>query len=707
LFGSEVVTRFTSRVYLIISVVMLFILAYSFMTVIINPDNMTKGNSSPGKIVKNIIVSLLVLVFTPTAFNYAYGVQTSLIKYNVVGKLVLGTENSSTDLNSMSGEFTTTVFTGSFYLADDYSEEAQVMYDTAVVASKMENNINAFSEVIPYVQSGDIEYNFIISTVVGLFVLYILVTFIFDLGLRAVKLAFLELFAPVPALLYMIPGKEKSLNSWFKETLQTFFEVFVRVGVLFFCVYLISEVDRSIDNILGFNQISGFMVRNICRLFVIIGILLFAKQAPQLICDILGIKNDGGLLSLKKRLNDTKEAIAPVLKPIDRTIGAIAGLHYANKARRIGEKVRGKTQSKGQSIMTTAGGLINGFRSGTRNAGYAFDYEMTNQQWYSSPEYEQMTGMKRTAAGIDNRLRNNFGAPSLYREKEAKTELEYNYELSQIELELSRRKQAADEKITKIDDKFDPIIKRDNDYIKGIKDIEDHCNSKVQKEDSEIVIDGIQTAEYDAATQSWKAKTLSTEGNYSAIQAVIDQLKDNENIDPALRTQLITANTKLQKQLGGIYKEAVENGGYTTQSGTYVQVKPDVELSNYKDALKTIISQHGNSLGLDENGNRSYGVIDENSNLKDLHDKLDDIKTNNASGKKNVALVNETATYIDRNGNQVTKTLYEIKDDNDKDEKKKKELSEKKAAEQMALSGYQKMDEITKKGFYKGNRGNK
>lgn len=484
LFSSEALGRFTSRIYLIISVVMLFILAYSFLTVIINPDNMTKGNSSPGKIVKNIIVALIVLVFTPTAFNYAYGFQTSLIKNNVIGKLVLGAEKSE-DIYTMSGEFSTTVFTGSYYLAETHSEEAELYYDTAVMSSKLENNVMAFVDTIPYVQTGDIEYNYIISTVVGIFVLYILLTFIFDLALRAVKLAFLELFAPVPALLYMIPGKEKSLNTWFKDTLQTFFEVFVRIGVLFFCVYLIAEVDRSIDNILGFNQVSGFMVRNICRIFVIIGILLFAKQAPQLICDILGIKYEGGLLSLRKRINDTKEAIkgvaAPVAGAVNRIGGAALGLAAAKRAYKKGIEL-GNKDTAAKRALATFHGLRNGYNGGIRNFGSAYNYEMESQRSYALDSNKSDAEQIKNASL--NALRDNFGFQSRYNDEVREQEIRRDAQLASAYHDLREIESKTRDKIRVIDERHKATLAANQEVNEKAAKYGDEVEAETSKEDN-------------------------------------------------------------------------------------------------------------------------------------------------------------------------------------------------------------------------------
>ena len=694
LFSSDLVADLTNRTYIILSVVMLFALVYSFMTIIINPDKASSSDKAGFGIVKRVIIALVVLVFTPTAFEFAYGVQESVIDNNVIGRLLVG---SSTEFNadSVSGDFVVSLFQGSFYLKQNASDLARLEYQDATISAKLNGDITAYEDVLDYVP-GDVTYNNIISLIVGGFAAYCLVIFCFDLGVRCAKLAFFEMIVPIPALLYIIPGKEGSFKTWTREVLKTFFEVFVRVTIIFFMTYVFNIIGTAFDNgsLLGDLASTGSTVGVAVKLFIIIGLLVFALRAPKLICDILGIKSEG-ILSFKKRWDETKKAVAtattPVRKAVDKGLGTAIGIRYANKAKKIGEDIRGKKQTKFQSFMTTAGGVVNGFRGGYRKAGYAFDYEMSNQQWYSSADYESMTTGKRLISDLDNRMRNNVGAPSLYREKEAQIELDYNYQLAAIENRLSARKHAISNKISAINSAYDPVIKMDNDYISKIKDIEDHCNSRVQKEDSNIVIGGIKSAVWDKKSNSWKSITLSTEGNYASISAINEQLKDMEGLDPALRTKLITENTALLKQLGGKYKQAVENSGYTNGSGVWVDVGPDIDLTNKKKSLDTTIKNYGNLLGLElgVGSERAYTVIDSNSSLKDLHKKIDEIRASNAAGRKEAALSDETITY---EGQTTPETLFVANVKNEEDEKLKKALSEDKAAQTMALSGYKQQE---------------
>ena len=105
-----------------------------------------------------------------------------------------------------------------------------------------------FELIIPFtsaIQDGDLQYLPIVSTLAIGFVIYMLLNFIIDLGIRVFKLAFYQIIAPIPIFMSILPNNEKLLSNWVKIILTTYFEVFVRVasmaGLAYF-VYLINMV---------------------------------------------------------------------------------------------------------------------------------------------------------------------------------------------------------------------------------------------------------------------------------------------------------------------------------------------------------------------------------------------------------------------------------------------------------------------------------
>ena len=490
IFSSDVIGSFTRRVYLIISIVMLFLMAYSFLMVVINPENVTKGNTSVAKIVRNTIISLTVLVLTPTIFEFAYGFQHSVVKSNVIGRIIIGS-NTAVDLSNASGQFSTIVFESSYYIKNPHIEgqeisEAETAYYAAESVAMASNDVTAFSDTIDYVQTGDIEYNFFICAVIGIIVLYLLVTFVFDVALRAVKLAFLQIIAPVPILLYIVPGKDKSMGTWVKESLKTFFELFIRIAILYFGVYIISIVLSTVKegSILGFISNQGILVRNICKLFIILGVLMFIKQAPQLICDILGIKSEPGLLSLKKRLKDSG---------LGAFTGGVLGGAAGATLGVIGAKKYAK--ARGASKKEQAFGMVSGAFHGTRlgaqagaagniqGIGDGYNYAAANQKAWAHMTGDHKFGNWLSVQG--EMLRDNFGIPSYYDDLVGMKETETNAAVARYNKSIQDLQAKNKAKEKELDDQYGFTNKANANKMASDAgtDVKSTAKSEVSKKD--------------------------------------------------------------------------------------------------------------------------------------------------------------------------------------------------------------------------------
>ena len=615
--SSDIVHGLTTRLYSILSVVMLFVLAYTLIRVIVNPDNAFKGTTSAKQMVINIVVALFVIIFTPSIFEFAYGIQNSIIENNVVGKVIIGGSNSYS-ITQASGEFTTSVFQSSYYLASDASDSAQIDYEYAELASKYNDDISAFSDTVEYVASGDIKYHFFVSLIVGIFVGYLLVVFAFDLGLRAVKLAFLEIIAPIPALFSIIPGKADTLKKWAKETIACYAEVLIRLVVMFFMVYMFSVVNMALDDgtLFGFTTAEQPLTAAVLKLFIVFGLLVFAKQAPKLILDILGFKSEGGFFSLSKRWGNVKEGWKNIKDPItapgramyngvnnSKALGAFMGYHWAKKARLAGEEVRGKESTPGQKRMAALGGIVNGWRKGLKGSGYAYEYEMSNQQWYGTPEYDQSSGLRRLGMGLDNRLRNNIGAPSLYEERKAKLALQYDFETQMINQQLQGLEKVSADRQRRINEMHDPVIKRDNAYKEAIKSVIDRVEDRVMKDDSKVRVTGAKRLVRNATTGKLEIVDSTDGMNANDIKEMIRYIRENNDgsISDAEINKAIVHNQKLIEECKSLYlhgydKTVKVSGAFGVKkdsSGNFVSCDLGKEM-DYNEIVQTMKAINSN-----------------------------------------------------------------------------------------------------------------
>lgn len=336
-FGNDDISSITNKVYTIIGIFMLFKLTFSFITYIVNPDAMTDKDKGVQKIIQNIVIMFAMLIMCPWVFDKLWGLQTVMLKENIVGNFIFGTDDSE-KLNGYKfgvdckedstpasvGDYIALMSLKGFYQPYNKSSMGSDMWDKVESSSNFTTvndnlcykvskgkvsyylNSNIYNKAVRISGFGPwgndvyiMNYRFGISTAVGVVVLLILVGFCMDVGLRVVKLSFLEIIAPIPIVSYVDPKSSKNgiFKKWLKEVGSTWASVFIRLFALFFAVSVIQKVGHLEDAVTGETVTNTWV-----NLFVIIGALMFAKQLPKLITDITGINLNGGfnLNPLKK-----------------------------------------------------------------------------------------------------------------------------------------------------------------------------------------------------------------------------------------------------------------------------------------------------------------------------------------------------------------------------------------------------------------------
>lgn len=172
----------------------------------------------------------------------------------------------------------------------DYKHYTWKMAELEMITTGDFSRITSFAENIT---GGELYYTPVISTIAAIFLLYMMFSFCLDLGVRAVKLIFFQLMAPICFLISVIPKKKDLLNNWFKLVLTTWLEVFVRIFCVCGVVLFISMLDY--DSLK--NNFSTFATA-----ILILGIVKFAKQLPKLFSQVTGIDSGNMKLGIKEKL---------------------------------------------------------------------------------------------------------------------------------------------------------------------------------------------------------------------------------------------------------------------------------------------------------------------------------------------------------------------------------------------------------------------
>ena len=332
LFSNSGYTDLVKRFYVVLGLIMLFALAYSLLKAIINPENFSKGETSFSKLIGNTVSSLIIIAVLPTVFSVAFNIQNSLVNQGTIYNLIIGnnTENNTKDITmNNSGRYLAYYTFRSFLLEnpdselcsdydDDPSECDELIKSEAAGETLKDTNksvlynngsftlYNAFAKSV-VVDKSLIHY-FPISFLAGLFILYILLNFCFDVAVRVVKLAFYQIIAPIPVMCRIIPGgKMKDVFSkWLKQVISLFVEVFIRMAALAFGVFFLKIIlqdgsDYSITDQLR-NIGLKFYSRTFVKALLIMAIVVFIRQIPKIIGDMFGLDTAGMKLGLTDKL---------------------------------------------------------------------------------------------------------------------------------------------------------------------------------------------------------------------------------------------------------------------------------------------------------------------------------------------------------------------------------------------------------------------
>ena len=594
LLKSTLVTQFIDRIYIIISIAMLFIVAYSFLNIIINPDNMSKGNVSPSKLITNILLSLVLIMVIPSIFSFGFAVQKSIVRENIVSKIIIGSRKTidTDDFSLQASDFSATLFETNFYpineydmIADDYVKKGEL--------ARAENNIGRFGDLLSDQTHAKMQYNFVLSGIVGIYVLYTLLIFSIDAGLRIIKLFFYEMVAPIPALLMIVPGQDKAIKAWTKAVIKTYFDLFIKLAVVLFGVFVINVLAEQFKEgtVVGFESTNRSVIL-FAKMFICLGVVMFMRRAPKLIEDLFGFKFEEHGLSLTKRLNESG---------ITFLAGAGAGMIAGAYASVKGAKMRGA--NKRAQVGAIASGMFHGARLGGRagwngslhGIGEAHSYAIANQAAWAHMDPNKKFGNGLAVAG--EMLRDNIGMKSYYDSLVAYKEIEFNKKNSAFNRAVQNLDDKSKTTKENLENKYRfDTRKRANDV--GItlgKDVDDTAESEILKD-------------------SYEEKTTATVAVRDKTTGKIKIIRDG--------SQSITA--KQIKSLHDMYADAADKGEITREEENMLYA----ELENAKKRLKSDYMTN-NMLMRDRDAGFTLGTSKSEWEKRYISDFVDNMKSYN------------------------------------------------------------------------------
>lgn len=393
LFSNENYMKIVRNVYMILGLIMLFALSYSLLKAVINPDEFAKGEQSFPKMIKNVIISLAIIAVLPTVFNFAFNLQNTILNQHTIPRLILGEEFDGNNNSSPGRLLSYNMFSAFLHVNEEYctkDNENETVFDTSDAKTCAEDiktnksnakwykpwrllnksetfydidtsikdgeiamvNYNNFGEAVA---EGKLSYLMLISTICGLYILWVLTNFCFDMAVRVIKLVFFQIIAPIPVVCRVIPGgKLKDVfSTWTKKTIGTFVDVFIRVGILYLGIFIIQLVIENWPN-LDVSKLS-YTQGLIAKALVLMGTVIFIRQAPKLISDMFHLDTGDMKLGLMDKLAAGGGLMAAA------AIGGLGLGAVRNFA---------KSRRDGKGILSSAGSALTGGLAAGIGAGY-------------------------------------------------------------------------------------------------------------------------------------------------------------------------------------------------------------------------------------------------------------------------------------------------------------------------------------------------
>lgn len=292
--GTNVVEAIMYRVMVLGGVYALFRLGLSLINYIINPADADNASKNGSKIVKNTVIAILLLASSKFIFNFLYDFSTSVIDNGTIQQIIYGPEAEYPDYSEeqTSKSFVNGVFLILFKRGDDTTLTSDAAKAAVSHVASGEASILTLSD---YAYSSDFHYIPILTTVVGIMLIYYFGSFAIELGVRLFKLFILQVISPIPIILSIDPKQNKKLANFAKTYSGIYISLFIRIVTVYMAFVLLNLIEGIFGQLgkLTDTATTGSISLDatfLVEILLIIACFQAAKELPKLIEEALGTK---------------------------------------------------------------------------------------------------------------------------------------------------------------------------------------------------------------------------------------------------------------------------------------------------------------------------------------------------------------------------------------------------------------------------------
>ena len=356
------------RITLILGLVMLFVITFQLIQYIMEPDNFTDKEKGFGKVMVRMVVSVALIAVVPYIFDFAFEVQSDIMSNNLIPKIILG----GGEINENWGnELSATVFE-KFYQVNPNLDSPVCDDPSGTTAERivnanlddLRNNGRLGTALDSCLNEKDknntnekkIQFDGIIAVLAGGLILWMMIMYCLDLGVRVVQLTYLQIIAPIPIIMYMLPKKDGAFEKWTKQCLTTFLDLFIRTAIICFAVLIIDTLGTSFKDITSSVSASAqgdIVFTGLLYTCLVLGVMTFAKKAGDMLKELFpkGNAASGELGISAKRLPEPVKRVSGAAKgfAVGGAVGlvnrAASNISFARRGKEDKDKLKDRLQN--------------------------------------------------------------------------------------------------------------------------------------------------------------------------------------------------------------------------------------------------------------------------------------------------------------------------------------------------------------------------
>lgn len=377
IFAPNVVDGVMNKVYIFVSLFVLLKLIMLFIKYLINPEMVSDDKIGTHALVRRVILGMCGLLFLPFIFNFSVEVQEAVLNDNLFGQILLDKSDLRTfekNKGQVGRVLAFNVHQAFWNLDENRVTDSKIKKEYANAQTAKDpgviSNINEkFGEDYAY------DYFPIASTVVLLYVIYLIIKYCIDVVVRMFKLFLLQMLGPLAISDYMINGDSKDVfRNWMKTTISVYAMLFVRIFSIWFIAFITILMSRECggdyvdgvcsDSLLYIPQ--GGSPDYLLRGIITLGLLALLMDLPKFFSDILGLdlEQDASVKGLMQKVGGAAKMVGMGgLAVGGAAIGGAIGTAKAlggtvSKATGLSEAMQ-KSRAKRDGILNKAPGLGN------------------------------------------------------------------------------------------------------------------------------------------------------------------------------------------------------------------------------------------------------------------------------------------------------------------------------------------------------------